>query len=138
MRAELGEWLSVARPLGYYWDAEVGSYVEIHQWVDSRAAAYQVGDGLSRRDRSPPAGEEPSEMEQKRQAMGRLVDLCHRIGAHGLARQYEWYTFVSQANVLTLNRLACMCAKVRGGRLPPGAGRTFFPAPVPRPFRHYS
>jgi hypothetical protein len=103
VRVELGDGLSVAQPLGYYWDASLGSYVEIHQWVDSRAAAYQVDDNLLQRDRSPQAGENPTEMEQKRQAMARLVDLCHRIGAHGLARQYEWYTFVSQANVLTLS-----------------------------------
>jgi hypothetical protein len=103
VRLEQGDWLSVAQPLGYYWDASMGSYVEIHQWIEARAAAYQVDDGLLQCDGSPRAGENPPEMEQKRQAMERLVDLCHRIGAHGLARQYEWYTLVSQANVLMLS-----------------------------------
>jgi hypothetical protein len=101
VQAELGAWLSVARPLGYYWDASLGSYVEIHQWVDGRAAAYQASDDLTRPGNSSQAAENPTEMEQKRQVMGRLADLCQRIGAHGLRRQYEWYTFVSQANVLT-------------------------------------
>jgi hypothetical protein len=102
VQAELGEWLSVVQPLGYYWDAAVGSYVEIHQWVEARAPAYQVDDVLSRRDHSSRAGGDLSEMQRKRQVMERLVGLCHRIGAHGLARQYEWYTFVAQANVLAL------------------------------------
>ena len=103
VQVELGGWLSVAQPLGYYWDASVGSYVEIHQWVEARAAAYQVDDRLFLRHRALPPGKNPSEMQRKRQVMGRLVNLCQSIGAIGLARQYEWYTFVSQANVLTLN-----------------------------------
>ncbi len=43
-------------------------------------------------------------MELKRSFMGDLTRLCRRIGATGLSRQYEWYTFVSQANVLLRNR----------------------------------
>jgi hypothetical protein len=102
VQVEFGDRLSVARPLGYYWDSSIGSFVEIHQWIDSRASAYQVNEGLLLPDRALQSGKDPAEMDQKRRVMARLVDLCHRIGAHGLARQYEWYTFVSQANVLTL------------------------------------
>jgi hypothetical protein len=103
VRVELGDQLSVARPLGYFWDAAIGSYVEVHQWADSRASIYEVDERLFLQDRTSQPGKNPPEMEQKRRAMERLVGLCQRIGAHGLARQYEWYTFVSQANVLTSN-----------------------------------
>jgi hypothetical protein len=123
---ELGEWLSVARPLGYYWDASVGSYVEIHQWVEARAAAYQVDDGLLQYDRSPQAVNNPSEMARKRLAMEQLVELCHRIGAHGLARQYEWYTFVSQANVLTLSDSSVEAPKFVVVDCRPGLAVPFF------------
>lgn len=102
VQVEFGDQLSVARPLGYYWDATLGSFVEVHQWIESRASAYQVDEAMLLKDRAPHSARSPSEMEQKYQVMARLVNLCHRIGAHGLARQYEWYTFVSQANVLTL------------------------------------
>jgi hypothetical protein len=101
VQIEFGDRLSVARPLGYYWDASIGSFVEVHQWIDSRASAYEVDEALFLQGRPLQSGKNPTEMEQKRQVMERLVDLCHRIGAPGLARQYEWYTFVSQANVLT-------------------------------------
>jgi hypothetical protein len=71
--------------------------------VEARPAAYQVDDRLFLSCRALPPGMNPCEMQRKRQVMGWLVNLCQRIGAIGLARQYEWYTFVSQANVLTLN-----------------------------------
>jgi hypothetical protein len=126
VRVELREWLSVTQPLGYYWDASAGSYVEIHQWVEARAAAYQVDDDLLQHERSPQAGENQFEMRRKRRVMEQLVDLCHRIGAHGLARQYEWYTFVSQSNVLTLSHSPAEAPKFVVVDCRPGLSIPFF------------
>jgi hypothetical protein len=91
---------AVARPYGYYWDASLCSYVEIHEWVDGRAAYYSPDEYLLARLLDRPHPSEDSEMARLKQFMDALTALCRRMGAAGLARQYEWYTLVSQANVL--------------------------------------
>lgn len=101
-RIELGT-DSVARPFGYYWDGDVRSFAEIHQWINGRGPRYEADDQIITRwigkTKEPPN----SEVVRKRKFMDDLVRLCHEIGATGLALQYEWYTFVSQANILTRN-----------------------------------
>lgn len=92
---------AVARPLGYYWEEDMSSFAEVHEWVSGREMSYSADERLLDRLLGwavPPAD---SEVSRKQKFMRALVDLCHEIGAPGLARQYEWYTFVSQANVLT-------------------------------------
>ena len=92
---------SVARPLGYYWDGELSSFVQIHEWIDAKPVTYTADDQLLLRWLGRSRERPDSEMQRKKHFMDDLVALCHRIGAVGLARQFEWYTFVSQANVLT-------------------------------------
>jgi hypothetical protein len=97
---ELGDACTVARPLGYFWDAGLASFAEIHEWVDGRQTRYEADDGLLLRWLRRKPDSTRSEIERKRTFMSALVNLCRDIGATGLARQYEWYTLVSQANVL--------------------------------------
>lgn len=98
---EFGLASAVARPLGYYWDFEQGSYVEVHEWVEGKPVCYEADDeiflGRNRGVDIPPQ----TEMARKKRFMQAMVKLCNQIGAVGLARQYEWYTLVSQANVLS-------------------------------------
>jgi hypothetical protein len=97
---ELGARSAVARPLGYFWDASLASFAEVHEWVDGRRTHYEADDGLLLRWLRREPDSTRSEIERKRTFMSALVNLCREIGATGLARQYEWYTLVSQANVL--------------------------------------
>jgi hypothetical protein len=135
VQVELGDRLSVACPLGYFWDSSMGSYVEVHQWIASRASAYQVGAAFFLPDHALQSDKNLTEMEQKRHIMARLVDLCHRIGAHGLARQYEWYTLVSQANVLTLEDSPAGAPKFAVVDCRPGLAVPFFLPLSPAHFR---
>ncbi len=94
---------AVAQPYGYFWDPGLASYVEVHEWVEGRQPRYEPDEtlmaGWFRRPRPAP----DTEMARKKRFMDALAGLCHRMGALGLARQYEWYTLVSQANVLTVD-----------------------------------
>jgi hypothetical protein len=98
---EFGTDSVIAKPLGYYWDDEVVSFVEIHEWVNGRGPRNEVDDQIITRWMEKTKKPPNSEVARKRKFMGDLVKLCHEIGAIGLALQYEWYTFVSQANILT-------------------------------------
>lgn len=100
---ELGTDSVITKPFGYYWDGEVASFAEIHEWVNGRGPRYEADDQIITRWIGKTKEPLNSEVTRKRKFMGDLVGLCHEIGAIGLARQYEWYTFVSQANVLTRN-----------------------------------
>jgi hypothetical protein len=105
---------SVARPFGYYWDAALASYVEVCQWIDGRpirleandqlfsgqTARLEAGIPLSASHDSTSAQVEIPESTRLKFFMDRLAALCRQLGAIGLARQYAWYTFVSQANVM--------------------------------------
>jgi len=98
---ELHSAACVARPVGYFWDPGLGSFVEIHEWVPSRAIRYEADDLLLVRWFKKTIQPAHTEMERKKVFMDRLAGLCRKLGASGLARQYDWYTFISQANVLT-------------------------------------
>jgi hypothetical protein len=93
----------ITKPFGYYWDGEVASFAEIHEWINGRCPRYEADDQIITRWMGKTKEPPNSEVARKRKFMGDLVSLCHKIGAIGLARQYEWYTFVSQANILTRN-----------------------------------
>ncbi len=101
-RLEFGTSNAVARPYGYYWDADLSSFAEVHEWVDGREALSEPDDQilarwLHRPDALPPE----NEMARKKEFMDALASLCRRLGAFGLARQYDWWTLVAQSNVLT-------------------------------------
>jgi hypothetical protein len=97
---EWGETEAVVRPLGYYWDEHIQSFVALHAWVDGRSARFCADENLIERLAGRDSHAPESEMLVKKRFMEALANLCRRLGALGLARQYEWYTFVSQANVL--------------------------------------
>ncbi len=97
---ELGSAAAVVQPYGYFWDAELASYVEVHEWVSGRAARMEQDEHLLARWLHKDAPPDQSEMARKKAFMDGLAGLCRRIGAAGLARQYEWWTLISQANVL--------------------------------------
>jgi len=91
----------VAQPLGYYWEPELGSFTEIHEWVEGRYPCYEADPLILHRLFGIALEEAGHEMQRKKRFMQGLVDVCHEIGAIGLARQYEWFTLISQANVLS-------------------------------------
>ncbi|MFZ0547756.1 MAG: hypothetical protein WAM60_20075, partial [Candidatus Promineifilaceae bacterium] len=97
---EWGTPTAVVQPLGYYWDEELRSFAEIHQWIDGRSSRYSADEQLVGRLFDHAATMPNGEMSRQRHFMSRMTRLCYQMGAVGLARQYEWYTFVSQANVL--------------------------------------
>jgi hypothetical protein len=90
-----------AHPLGYFWDTRLCSYVEIYTWEPGRTQRYAPDDGLVLRwlgwERALP----DTEMNRKRAYMSWLAAFCCRLGAAGVARQFEWDSWISQANVLT-------------------------------------
>lgn len=85
-------------------DPVLGSCGELSEWVDGRLWRYEVDDNLfARLDWKPglPAeGLGSPEYRKKRTFMRDLVGLMHDMGAHELARQYEWWTMKSQPNAL--------------------------------------
>lgn len=91
----------IARPRGYTWDAQLRSYVEIYDWEAGRPQRYTPDDRLMQRWLNPNTPPAQGEMQRKRAFMDWLVGLCDRLGAEGVARQYIWDTWISQANVLT-------------------------------------
>ncbi len=99
---EFGSSNVIAAPLGYYWDENLASFVELHEWIPNLTIRYEADDLLVMRWLRP-SETRPSqtEMARKRRFMDRLAGLCREMGADGLARQFDWFTLVSQANVLT-------------------------------------
>jgi len=116
----------IARPLGYYWDDELASFAELHEWIDGRAVTYQADPHMVSRWLHRGPAPPDSEMRRKRAFMDRLAALCYEIGAIGLARQYEWYTFVSQANVLTRSERSADLAEFVAVDCRPGLAVPFF------------
>lgn len=96
---EFGDPQTVVRPLGYYWDERLRSLVEIQEWVDGGPARFSSGGEPG--PQAGPCATGKAEMERKRDFMGHLARLCREMGASGISRQFEWYTLVSQPNVLT-------------------------------------
>ena len=86
-----------------FFDAELGSYGEINEWIEGRIWAFEADDRLPARwqfSGAPGAGHNSPEYVHKKLFMRRLVELLGEMGAPELARQYEWGTCKSQPNVL--------------------------------------
>jgi hypothetical protein len=85
-------------------DPVLGSCGEISEWVDGRLWRYEVDDNLFERldwkPGRPDEGLGSPEYRAKRTFMRDLVAMLHEMGAHELARQYEWWTMKSQPNAL--------------------------------------
>jgi hypothetical protein len=85
-------------------DPTLGSCGELSEWVDGRLWRYEIDDDLFARlgwkPGCPAEGLGSPEYRSKRTFMKDLVGLMHDMGAHELARQYEWWTMKSQPNAL--------------------------------------
>jgi len=103
-RERLGSERAVVDVLATLVDPVLGSCGELSEWVDGRLWRYEIDDDLfARLDWKPgrPAnGLGSPEYRSKRTFMKDLVGLMHDMGAHELARQYEWWTMKSQPNAL--------------------------------------
>jgi len=100
----LGSERAVVDILATFVDPILGSCGEISEWVEGRVWRFEVDDNLDARlkwkmDQKEDGVGSP-EYRAKRTFMARLVKLMHEMGAVELARQYEWWTFKSQPNVL--------------------------------------
>ena len=98
-----GVWLTGLRgpPDWVLLGRSLASYVEIHEWVASRPILYEADDTLLIRWLGRSEVPAQTEIARKKGFMDRLAGLCRQMGADGLARQYDWYSMISQANVLT-------------------------------------
>jgi hypothetical protein len=85
-------------------DFTLGSCGEISEWIDGRMWRLESDDNLDARRRrivgDPGEDLGSPEYRSKRTFMANLVKLMHDMGAHELARQYEWWTCKSQPNAL--------------------------------------
>jgi hypothetical protein len=87
-------------------DANLGSCGELSEWVDGRTWHLEVDERVNllrrwRRGASVGTAALGSpEYRAKYEFMHSFVKLLHRMGAHELARQYEWSTWKSQPNCL--------------------------------------
>ncbi|MBI3944396.1 MAG: hypothetical protein HY321_00600 [Armatimonadetes bacterium] len=121
--------LGTDRPInefyGTFWDAHVGAYAEVNEWVQGGVTEPSVDPDILvrraynrkvRRAIREGTGSEaelqlpPSEMAAKKRFMAFLCRLCADLGLDDLARQVFWWTGASQPNVLTR----------RDGSAPPG------------------
>lgn len=95
---------AVVNVLATFIDKNLGSCGEISEWVSGRMWRFEVDDDLDSRRRflrgkiSHHKGS--PEYLSKRAFMFDLVSLMHEMGAHELARQYEWWTLKSQPNAM--------------------------------------
>jgi hypothetical protein len=102
----LGDEGAVADVFATFVDPRLGSCGEIREWVEGRQWRFEVDDRLDARRRwrpghqPPPGGVGSPEYRAKRTFMRDLVRLMHELGAPELARQYEWWSCMSQTNVL--------------------------------------
>ena len=82
---------------GTFYDTRLKSWGELNEWLEGRNWKFEIDDRFfdrkKRRNNS-------SEFMTKKSFMRRMVRLCHEMGAHEFARQYEWWTAKSQPNVL--------------------------------------
>jgi hypothetical protein len=103
-RLQLGSEAAVVDIYATFVDPVLGSCGEISEWIDGRLWRFEVDDNLDARwkwkDRHPENGAGSPEYRAKKVFMARLVRLMHAMGAHELARQYEWGTCKSQPNAL--------------------------------------
>ncbi len=92
-----GDQACVADTYATFFDAGLGSFGEINEWVDGRTWRFDVDDTIFQRRKRP---SDAGEYLAKKAFMGDFVRLLHEMGAPELARQYEWWTCKSQPNVL--------------------------------------
>jgi hypothetical protein len=102
--ARFGTERAVVDVLATLVDPVLGSCGEISEWVDGRLWRYEIDDDLFARlgwkPGDPDDGIGSPEYRSKRTFMKDLVGLMHEMGAHELARQYEWWSLKSQPNAL--------------------------------------
>ncbi len=113
-RERLGSERAVVDVIATLVDPALGSCGELSEWVEGRLWRYEIDDNLFARlawkagpgragTGKPGLPEETlssPEYRAKRTFMRDLVGLMHDMGAHELARQYEWWTMKSQPNAL--------------------------------------
>ncbi len=97
MRITFGSERVAVDTYGTFYDTRLHSWGEINEWIDGRNWRFEIDDCVFQRRKN---GLKPSEYWNKRLFMERTVQLCHDMGAHEFARQYEWWTAKSQPNVL--------------------------------------
>jgi hypothetical protein len=91
----------VADTYATFFDPVLGSHGEVNEWVDGRTWRFEIDDEVFKRGKvSAEFAEKSREYLAKKEFMAELVHLLHEMGAHELARQYEWWTAKSQPNVL--------------------------------------
>lgn len=99
-----GSEAAVVNVLATFVDSKLGSCGELSEWVDGRMWRFEVDDNLFLRVKWRPGRDKQGlgspEYLAKREFMAGLVDLMHEMGAHELARQYEWWSLKSQPNAL--------------------------------------
>lgn len=90
-----------------FYDETFNSFGEVNEWIAGRNWKFEIDDQIFQRkkwkklDYIPNDGSVGSpEYLAKQKFMGKLVHLLHDMGAHELARQYEWSTMKSQPNAL--------------------------------------
>ncbi|MBN1417278.1 MAG: hypothetical protein JXP34_00790 [Planctomycetes bacterium] len=98
---------AIVDPYATFFDEELRSFGELSEWVDGRVWHLEMDPHIRARRRVDVRDREMVERAlgsreylAKRGFMAMLVGLLHEIGAHELARQYEWWTAKSQPNVL--------------------------------------
>jgi len=100
-RIRLGTEQAVVDTYASLFDPALRSFGEINEWVDGRNWRFEIDDRVFSRGRWRGGdGFGSPEYVAKRRFMDDLVSLLHEMGAHELARQYEWWTAKSQPNVL--------------------------------------
>jgi hypothetical protein len=116
--SRLGSRAAVVNVYATFTDPDIGSCGEISEWLDGRLWRFESDDNLDARKAWRPGQPDDNlgspEYRAKKAFMRRLVSLMREMGAHELARQYEWGTWKSQPNVL----------KRRRDDLDPAAGNT--------------
>ena len=100
-KIRFGDERSVRDIQATFFDAALGSYGEINEWVEGRDWKFEVDDRVLSRGKQKP-GEETHSCEYlaKKRFMVDIVRLFHDMGAPELARQYEWWSAKSQPNVM--------------------------------------
>ncbi|MGB2808174.1 MAG: hypothetical protein WBC22_10560 [Sedimentisphaerales bacterium] len=87
-------------------DGRLGSCGELSEWIDGRTWQLEVDDHLDSLKRRDKAGESATgglgspEYRAKLKFMRDFVKLLNDMGAYEFARQYEWWTCMSQPNCL--------------------------------------
>jgi len=100
-RIRFGTDRTVVDTYATFFDETLGAFAEINEWVEGRIWRFETDDEMFRRRAfADPATKKSREYLEKRRFMAELVELLHEMGAHELARQYEWWTMKSQPNVL--------------------------------------